>query len=134
MAEIGYKQAKRRYVRIFWPLIAFYMLACIAGVAFLKRIDEPSEWLRTLVAVVTVAPVAVVLWAIWRQTQETDEFVRKTQLEALAIAGMVMAGLAGIIGFLQLFDVVPEFGSFYALPGFFLIFGVAKWLRGGGCA
>jgi len=134
MAEIGYKQAKRRYLRIFWPLMVFYMIACFAGAMLINRLEEPSELLRTVVAIVTVAPVALVLWAIWRQTQETDEYVRKTQLEALALAGMVTAGLAGIIGFLQFFDVVPEFGSFYALPCFFLVFGLAKWLRGGGCA
>jgi len=134
MTDIGYKEANRRYLRIFWPLMAFYVLACIGGAALLNRLEEPSEFLRVLVAVVTVAPVAVVLWAMWRQTHETDEFVRKTQLEAMALAGMVTAGLAGIIGFLQFFDVVPEFGSFYALPCFFLVFGLAKWLRGGGCA
>lgn len=134
MAEIGYKQAKRRYLRIFWPLMAFYVTACMGGALLLRRLDEPSEFLRTVVAIVTVAPVALVLWAMWRQTQETDEYIRKTQLEALALAGMVTAGLAGIIGFLQFFDVVPEFGSFYALPFFFLVFGLAKWLRGDGCA
>lgn len=134
MAEIGYKQAKRRYLRIFWPLMAFYMLACVVGMFLLKRMDDPSEFVRTTFAIVMVAPVVLVLWAIWRQTQETDEYVRKKQLEALALSGMVSAGLAGVIGFLQFLDVVPEFGSFYALPCFFLVFGLAKMMRGGGCA
>lgn len=134
MAEIGYKQAKRRYLRIFWPLMAFYMLACVVGMFLLKRMDDPSEFVRTTFAIVMVAPVVLVLWAIWRQTQETDEYVRKKQLEALALSGMVSAGLAGVIGFLQFLDVVPEFGSFYALPCFFIIFGLAKMMRGGGCA
>ena len=131
MSDYTFKQAKRRYHLVYWPTIAVYCAACIGGALLLKAMDTPPEWMAPAIAVFTIAPMFVVLWLIWRYVRETDEYTRMQQLQALAIGGLVCAGATGLIGILQIFEVIGDFPIFLFLPLFFLSYGLAKWLRSG---
>ena len=136
MTHISYKEANRRYRRLFMPVMALYVILCIGGAFLVGRLDTPPDWLPHAVAVFTILPIFAVFWLIWRYVQETDEYTRLRQLEALAIGGMITASAAGTIGFLQLYDAIPNgaFPTFLLRPLFFLSYGLAKWLRGDGGA
>ena len=131
MSNVSYKQSVRRYHRLFWPLMACYVVCCLGG-AWLQRVMDPNPiWLAPALAIITALPIAVVFLVIWRYVSETDEFIRRRQLEALAIAGMTMASLAGLVGFLQIYDVIEKFDVFWFSPLFFMVYGLTNWMRGG---
>ena len=130
MSDYTFKQAKRRYHLVYWPMIAVYCVACIGGALLLKVTHAPPEWMAPVIAVLTVAPMFAVLWLIWRYVRETDEYTRLQQLQALSIGGLVCAGATGLVGFLQLFDVIENFPVFLFLPLFFLSYGLAKVFMG----
>ena len=131
MSQFTFKTAKRRYNLIFWPMMVVYCAACIAGALLLGRLDPEPVWLAPLLALFTVLPIFVVLWLIWRYTQETDEYTRLKQLQALAIGGLVTAGASGLIGFLQLYEAIPNFPVFLLLPAFFFSYGLSRCLMVG---
>lgn len=130
MSGYTFKEAKRRYQAFFWPCMAVYAFACIGGAILQRQFETTPAWLSAGFAILTVAPVLLVLWLIWRYAQETDEYTRMRQLEALAIGGLVSAGISGVIGFLQLYETIPTFPVFFGLPFFFLAYGGAKIFRG----
>ena len=130
MSPISFKQAKRRYHLVFWPMIAIYVVACLGGALIQRQITPAPIWLAPILAFLTVVPMLAVLVFIWRYVQETDEYSRMRQLEALAIGGLVTAGAAGFIGFLQIYDAIPTFPVVMMLPFFFISFGLAKIFRG----
>ena len=132
MSAFTFKQANRRYHLMFWPAMAIYCGACIGG-AFLQRmIGDDVIWFGVVLAVLTVLPIFVVLWLMWRYTREADEYTRVRQVEAMALGGLVTVGAAGLIGFLQIYEVIPQFPVFLILPAFFLTYGLSKFLRDGG--
>ena len=130
MSDYTFKQAKRRYHLVYWPMIAVYCVACIGGALLLKVTHAPPEWMAPVIAVLTVAPMFAVLLLILRYVRETDEYTRLQQLQALSIGGLVCAGTTGLVGFLQLFDVIENFPVFLFLPLFFLSYGLAKVFMG----
>ena len=135
MTPVGYKRANRRYLAVFVPVMVLYCLALFAGIFITQRLDAPPGWLSPVIAVTIMLPIAGVFFALWRYTRETDEYTRIAQLEALTLAGMTTAFMAGLVGFLQIFDVIANFPVFWLLPVFFLSFGLAKCLNrmpGGG--
>lgn len=133
MGQMTFKEAKKRYNGLYWPIWMFYVVACIGGALLLRMLSAPPEWMKVVVAIFTVAPIFAVFWLIWRYVQETDEYTRLQQLQALAIGGMVTASVAGTVGFLELYEVMPEdwFPPFLFLPLFFFSYGISKWLRSG---
>ena len=134
MSKSTFEQAKSRYRRLFFPAMVVYTAACIGGALVLAPMENPPLWLPVLIAILTIAPILIAFWLIWRYVQETDEYERMRQLESLAIAGIVTASAAGAIGFLQLYEALPNFPVFLLLPFFFLTYGIAKWVRQGSCA
>jgi hypothetical protein len=129
MGTITFKEANRRYRRVFFPVMAFYVVFCFAGPMLLDAVESPPVWARALVAVVTSLPIAGVFWLMARHLRETDEYTRKIQVDALLAGGGVTLSAAVIWGFLELFDVVPQPEAFPAMmmvgPTFFAAFGLA---------
>ncbi len=134
MGQMTFQKARKRYRTLFFPMMAIYSVACIGGALLLNRMTEPALWLKHTVAFFTIAPIFAVFWLIWRYVQETDEYTRFRQLQALAIAGMITASIAGTVGFLELYEAIPEdlISPFLFTPLFFLSYGLSKWIRGDG--
>ncbi len=129
MTKITFKQANRRYLRLFVPLMIFYSVFCFAGPIMLRAMGEPPKWALGLVAVITGAPIAAVFWLMGRLLRETDEYTRTIQVDALLSGGAITLSVAVIWSFLELFQVVPRARFFPSMmmvgPGFFFAYGVS---------
>lgn len=132
MAQFSFKQAKRRYQLLFWPVMGIYVVACIGGAVLQRQFDSNPVWLSAGLAVLTTLPIFGFLALLWRYVMETDEFTRLMQLESLAIGGLVTVGVIGLIGFLEIYGAIPGFPVFLIMPFFFVSYGAAKWFRGRG--
>jgi hypothetical protein len=128
MSSVTYKEAGRRYRRLYWPLIALYVALCIGGPLLLMAVDDPPKWAWAAVAAATGAPMIGVFWLIGRYLNETDEYTRKTQTDALLIGGAATLSFATVWGFLDLYEVLPPLWSFWLLPMFFVVYGLASCL------
>ena len=131
MSTVGFKQARRRYFRLFWPAMAVYILLILAGKFWLGRYEVEPLWLKAGTAVAVSLPVIGALVLMLRYAFETDEFQRRMQIEAMAISGVIIASAIFLTGFLQIYDVVPEFSVFWFGPAFMLVLGVVALIRGG---
>ena len=131
MAEITYKQAGRRYRRIFIPIMALYAALCFGGPYLLFATGgTPPSWLAALVAIGTAAPIWVGFVLMWRYVRETDEFTRLRQLKAMTAGGMITASFCVLWGFLELYQVLPSFWVFMVGPIFFAAYGLSFWFQG----
>lgn len=139
MEDITFKGANRRYRRLFFPVMAFYVVFCFVGpLVMVVYRGEPPVWLMAIVSIISGAPIAVVFWLIGRYLRETDEFTRKIQIDALLPGAGITLSLAVIWGFLELYQVVPRFKIFTPMmmvgPAFFFFYGVTftiqRLLRG----
>ena len=125
MTQLGFRTANRRYKYLFWPMMAVYV-AIIFGAKFLIDEDTAPVWLNAASAIAVTLPLIGALYAIRRQTEETDEYTRMKLLKALRDGGLITAGIAFFVGFLQIFDVVGTIDVFWFGPLFFVAFGLSN--------
>lgn len=132
MTQQTFKSAKRRYHRVFWPLMAVYTVIVIAGSYTLNQMDPEPQWLQASLGVACAVPVIGTLLVMLRYALETDEYSRMIQLKGFAWAGVITVSIIFLIGFLQLFHVIENFEIFWFGPFFFIAFGVSTLIMNGG--
>lgn len=93
------KEAKRMYARELWGSIALYAVILVLAIRFGRPMDDGLP--RTLVLVSPMLGFGVALWAMVRHFGRMDEYLRRVQLENIAIAAGVTAGLSFTYGFLE---------------------------------
>ncbi|MEL6726353.1 MAG: hypothetical protein AAFP81_03300 [Pseudomonadota bacterium] len=131
MSQQTFKSAKRRYHRVFWPLMIVYTMIVVGGSIGLNLLETEPEWLKATLAVACAVPVIATLLVMMRYAEETDEYSRLVQLKSFAWGGIVTISLISVVGFLQLFDVVERFEVFWFGPLFFVAYGISTHLVGG---
>ena len=132
MAQQTFKSAKRRYHRVFWPLMAVYTVTVIAGSFMLNQMDPEPKWLQASLAIACALPVIATLLVMMRYALETDEYTRLIQLKGFAWGGIVTISVVFTIGFLQLFHVIETFEIFWFGPFFFIAYGISTFILNGG--
>lgn len=93
------KDAARMYRRELWGSIAIYAAILVLAIRFGRPMEAGMP--RTLVLVSPMLGFGVALWAVIRHFGRMDEYVRRTQLENIAMAAAVTAGLSFTYGFLE---------------------------------
>src|SRR5688500_17215467 len=91
--------AKRKY---HWELglsLALYIAVLWSSAQLAKQVQLGV--VMTLIASLPAIPVFIMVWVIGRQFQRADEFVRLRQLESIAVAAGVTAGVTFTYGFLE---------------------------------
>ena len=131
MTQQTFKSAKRRYHRVFWPLMVVYTLIVIGGSFGLKQFETEPIWLQATLAVACAAPVIGTLLVMMRYAEETDEYSRLVQLKGFAWGGIITVSAIFLIGFLQLFDILGLVEVFWFGPFFFVAYGLSTLLIGG---
>ena len=128
--KVTFREAHRRYRRVFWPVMIFYSVFCFVGPMVLAAFEGgPPKWLMALVAVISGAPIAGVFWLLGRFLHETDEYTRQIQTQAMLTGGAITLSLSVIWAFLEIYRVVPVSQYFPAMlmvgPFFFLFYGLS---------
>ena len=130
MTGRGFKEARRRYRKVFWPIMALYV-ALVLGVAYWDDGSQPRA-LLVIASVLTTLPVIGFLYVIWRYMWETDEYTRAKHMEAMTLAGMMCASICIFVGFMEFFDVIQPVETFWFGPLFIGGWGIIRALRSGG--
>ena len=118
------KRAHRRYMKLFIPAMAMYVLSIIGVVIARKHGTLPDAMLY---AASIIPAIFIVIWILghMRYINELDEYLQKLQVKA------VLFGLAGIMifstiwGLLEELAGAPAFPVFFIVPGFYLVYGLA---------
>jgi hypothetical protein len=119
--------AGKRYLREFLPPMAVYALVMMFWGEVLKRADTVP--LRILVALLPALLVLLALRAIVRYVRASDEFVRRIELEAIAIGALSASALYVTAGFLQAAQVIhvrADLAMLMVFPSICLSYGIAK--------
>ncbi len=133
MNNVSFRQANRRYLRVFLPVMVLYGILCFAGPYYLASLDAPATWLFATLAVINALPIVVVFWVMARFLRETDEYTRRNQSEALLTGGAITLSITFFWGFLEQYQVIPkwEYVSVMMLvvPTFFACYGIAAFYQ-----
>lgn len=130
MQKVTHKQARSRYRRLFWPMMALYVVVVIGGTLLRTNFDAPPLWLDVALALGSALPVSAVLFLMVRYFLEADEFVRLQQLTAFAYGACLTVSSIFVAGFLQMFDVIRGIEVFWFGPAFFFAYGIVHKLMG----
>lgn len=125
MAGVGFREATRRYHRVFWPIMGLYLLCLFGGEILLEYNDPAPLWMKVAVSLAAALPMSALLFVILRYFEETDEYTAKRQYKAFAQAAAVTMTAIFIVGFLQLFDAMASFDVFWFGPAFLMLWGLA---------
>lgn len=131
MTQQTFKSAKRRYHRVFWPLMVAYTIIILAGSYGINQLDPEPKWMQVSLAIASALPVIATLFVMLRYINETDEYTRLVQLKSFAWGAAITVSAIFLIGFLQLFDAIGAVEVFWFGPMFFLAYGFAKLAHGG---
>lgn len=113
----------RRYLREFGGAMAAYTLLLPSAMWALQRV-EPA-WARAVLALLPVFAVAMAARAVLRFVRDSDELQRRIQLEAFALASLVLsvgcfalgmlarAGLLAMESATALMMVLPVYALLY---------------------
>jgi hypothetical protein len=129
MKQRGFLFAKRRYHRVFWPLMVAYAVLLIGGEYWVSLYDTAPLALRVGAGLASALPLVGVLLVILRYFAETDEYTRLRQLTAFARGAVFTMSIVFIVGFLQIFEAISSFDVFWFGPLFFASWGVAFCLQ-----
>lgn len=133
MEQVSYKQAHRRYMRVFWPVMVIYIITCFAGPALINVVDPQPTWLKPVIALLTATPIAIVFWLLLRNLRETDEYTRSEMISAILPAAAITLALTTFWGFMEMYGVVtmPEKMSamFFVSPAFFALWAIVHCVR-----
>lgn len=121
----GFRTANRRYRYLFWPMIAAYAAIIIGARVLVDEASAPT-WLNAACALATTLPLIGVLYALRRKSEETDEYTRMKLLRSMRDAGFISAGVAFLVGFLQIFGVIAYVDVFWFGPLFLLAIGLSR--------
>jgi hypothetical protein len=132
MAQQTFKSAKRRYHRMFWPLMAIYVAIILGGSFAINQMDPEPKWLQAGLAVASALPVIGALLVMLRYITETDEYTRMIQLKGFAWGAVITVSAIFLVGFLQIFHVVELVEVFWFGPFFFVAYGLSTLALGGG--
>ena len=124
MTQQTFKSAKRRYLRLMWPMMILYVAIILVGSLWLKQFETEPKWLQLSLALASAAPVIATLFAMLRYANETDEYSRLIQLKAFAWGGTITVSALFVVGFLQIFHVIEMFEIFWFGPLFFFAYGL----------
>lgn len=121
------RRVDRRYAREFFVAMVGYML--IMTLVWPQIDHVGSVWLKVVIALLPMIPTLFAARAIARRIRDSDELQRRVQLEAAAIAGLVVGMFTFCIGFLQVAGVLPAFKGdmFLVWPLMCGVWGVAFW-------
>ena len=128
------RPVEKRYKRELYAAISAYTVAILMSTWLLKHaLADAPAWQRAGIGLLPMIPVALVVRAMVRLIRDTDEMQRRIDLEAAAIAGMVV-GLGyftcGLLASARVITVAGESALIWAFPLLLFIFGAAKaWTR-----
>ncbi|WP_271439797.1 hypothetical protein [Pontixanthobacter luteolus] len=109
----GKGQAQLRYTKRVMICTALYLASFGLMVFFIDQ-REPSEALRTVLAVPPGLAVIGIFWAVGRLIiEEQDEFVRMLIIRQSLIASGFSLSIASVWGFLEAADVVPHADAYW---------------------
>jgi len=131
MTQQTYKSAKKRYWRAFVPIMILYLIATLAGSAFLQTFDVEPTWLQATIALACTLPMVYYLFVQIRYFLETDEYDRLIQLKGFAIGAAITVSVIFLFGFLQMFHVIDRIEVFWFGPAFFVAYGLSTYALGG---
>ena len=129
------RDVQRRYVRELLSAMAGYVAVLYASLWLLRnRGAEIGAPLKAVLALLPMLPIAFAARAIVRVIRDSDELEQRIDLEAAAIAGLVV-GLGYLtLGLLASAEVITLDGSAMAVwvfPSLCGTFGLAKWWTSG---
>ena len=118
------KRAHRRYMKLFIPAMAMYVLSIIGVVMARKHGTLPDP---LLYAASIVPAIFVVIWILghMRYINELDEYLQKLQIKAVLFGLAAIMIFATIWGLLEELSGVQAFPIFFIVPGFYLVYGLA---------
>ncbi|QDH71605.1 hypothetical protein [Marilutibacter alkalisoli] len=115
----------RRYLREFIPAMTGYVVVLLASVHALRAVDSPLA--RAAIALLPVIPIGFAARALLRFVRDSDELQRRIQLEAFALASLVLTLGAFSLGLLGRAVLQPLDGAtvlIWILPLYALLYGV----------
>ena len=116
----GKGQAQLRYNKRVMICTALY-LASFGLMVFFMDQREPSEALRTVLAVPPGLAVIGIFWAVGRLiVEEQDEFVRMLVIRQSLIATGFSLSIASVWGYLEAADVVPHADAYWWAVAWFV--------------
>jgi len=121
------RDLKIRYYRELAGALALYILLLCASLRYGLRLP-PGTW-RTLAMLSPTLGFGLALLAIARMFHRLDEYMRRVQLENIAIAAGITAGLSIAYGFLEVAGQ-PRISMFWVWTLLCGSWGVLSLLRG----
>ena len=127
MSDAVPKKLIRRYQREISVAMGAYILVMLVWKQLLDAVD--ATWLRVFVALFPALLVCLVLRAFVRYVRDSDEMQRRIELEAGAIAGLLVSAVYLAAGFLQsaeLIDIPSKVAMIWVFPLLCMLYGVSK--------
>jgi hypothetical protein len=127
MSDAVPKKLARRYQRE----VAIAMSLYVGIMLFWKRLLDAVDatWLRVLVALAPALLVCWVLRAFVVYVNDSDEMQRRIELEAVAVAALLMSAIYLGAGFLQSADLIAvpaKVAMLWVFPSLCLLYGISK--------
>ncbi|HNR91138.1 MAG TPA: hypothetical protein PKO41_01815 [Dokdonella sp.] len=114
----------RRYIREFLPAMAAYCVTLVLSLQALKLVQ--ALWGRAALALLPALPILFAARALLRFVRDSDELQRRIQLEAFALASLVLtlgSFALGLLVLARVIDIAAGDALVMVLPAYALLYG-----------
>jgi len=118
------KQAHRRYMKLFVPAMAMYLLSMF-GISFARKNATMPEPLLYGLAFIPAVFILIWIWGHMRYITELDEYLRGLQVRAIMFGMAVIMAFSTVWGLLEELAAAPAVPIFFIVPGFYFAYGLA---------
>lgn len=131
MSKITYRESVRRFRAYIAPLTVAYVAMVVTGPFVVAMFEPKPPLLLATVAALSAVPLLATLWIMLRHFDKTDEYVRLRQLKAFAEGSALTLSVIIVLGFLQLYQVLPPVNVLMFGLVFFGFYGICYFSRNG---
>jgi cytochrome bd-type quinol oxidase subunit 2 len=126
------REPMRRYNRRMIPAMLGYVVLLLGAITYAQQ-AEPTGVLAWVVAIAPAIPILFAIRAIFLlPREEDDEYQRDLTYRVYAWATGATLTIATVVGFLDLFGVIPHVEMWVAFPLWAVAMGLARCLPMGG--
>lgn len=119
------RPVQRDYLRRFLPAMLAYAVVLIAAMFALRHVE--ATLLRALIALTPLLPIALAAGAMLRFLRDSDELERRVELEAMALAALLLTTGSLALGLLVsagLLEVDVGQVLLWIMPAYLFLYGI----------
>lgn len=113
----------KRYLKNFSIWMFLYVIGLFASI-FIFRLNKTEGLINILLALMPTIPIIGTMYEVYVLINTSDEYIKGMMARAFVLTTSIILAIVSLIGFLQVFKVIPLFETYWIYVVFWAVYGL----------